>query len=104
MQLMRLGEPNARSRGQATLGVDMRWLFLCAAMGGVAPSQPQRFMIVRHLAQRIHQRCIPARMFTAMRQFIGIPHPDVQRGLEPLDVLPRTRRLLLRHSRCCRIL
>jgi hypothetical protein len=84
---------------QATLAVDMRWLFICAAMGGTTPSQPNRFLIVRHLAQRIHQRCIPSRMFTSQRLFIGMPHPDVRRGLDPLEVLPRSRRLLLRHSR-----
>ena len=86
--------------GKATLGVDMRWLLLCAAMGGASPSQPQRFLIVRQLAQRIHLACIPPRMLTAPRLFIGMPHPDVRRGLEPLEVLQcSSRRLLLRHTR-----
>ena len=90
--------------GKAALGVDMRWLLICAAMGGSSPSQTRRFHIVRHLAQRIHLACVPARMFTAPRLFIGMPHSDVRRGLEPLEVLSRpegcgARRLLLRHTR-----
>lgn len=83
----------------------MRWLLICAAMGGASPSQTRRFTVVRHLAQRIHLACVPARMMTAPRLFIGLPHADVRRGLEPLEVLtpPRchggSRRLLLRHAR-----
>ncbi len=91
------------SSGKATLGVDMRWLLICAAMAGVSPSQTRRFGVVRHIAQRIHLACIPSRMMTAPRLFIGLPHVDVRRGLEPLEVLlPRrggSRRLLMRHAR-----
>lgn len=89
------------SSGKATLGVDMRWLLLCASMGGCSPSQTQRFLIVRHLSQRIHQMCIPSRMITAPRVFIGLPHPDIRRGLDPLDTSTFTtkRFLLMRHMR-----
>lgn len=93
------------SSGKATLGVDLRWLLLCASIGGCSPSQTQRFLIVRHLSQRIHQKCIPSRMITAPRLFIGLPHPDIRRGLDPLDITsttifnPPKRFLLLRHTR-----
>lgn len=87
--------------GRATLGVDLRWLLVCAAMGGTVPSQTMRFMIVRHLARRMVQTCLPRRMLTAPRIFIGMPHASMERGMEPLDVAPSRlrRRLLLRHMR-----